>query len=143
MTDQEYAARIYRQIFTDDENTPVRGMPDVLSALDDARTVIENLGKLVVLLSRGMFVSEELHAALDKLDLNVCDLGLSARTKNALLKAGRQTVQSIFEITTFADLFSIRNLGQKSRDEVISKMRGLGFNEWADMMTAGWARGLI
>ena len=70
-------------------------------------------------------------------EMSICGMEFSARTQNALLRAGKDTVKSLLEIATFAELQKIRNLGAASGNEVIAKMRGLGFHAWADGIAAG------
>jgi transcriptional regulator with XRE-family HTH domain len=57
-------------------------------------------------------------------------LGLSARSCNCLIRHGATSVGDILNIEP-REFTWIRNLGEKSQEEVIRKMRELGFESWA------------
>jgi hypothetical protein len=57
-------------------------------------------------------------------------LGLSVRTHNSLYRHGAKTLGDVLNIEP-AELKRVRNLGTKSQNEVIDKMRDIGFIAWA------------
>ena len=68
------------------------------------------------------------NGAYDKnhpLSMSLDDLEFSVRTYNCLIRAGVKTAQDIADMS-LADLTCVRNLGRKSRDEVVNKMKELG-----------------
>lgn len=52
---------------------------------------------------------------------SIADIGLTLRTYNCLMRAGIKTVQDIAD--RFDDLPKVRNLGQRSYDEIIEKIK--------------------
>lgn len=52
------------------------------------------------------------------------NMGLSVRTFNVLARAGLRNVD---DILNFGDLRNVQNIGQKSLDEIVQKLRNLGF----------------
>ncbi len=59
------------------------------------------------------------------LEMSVEDLDLSVRSFNCLKRAGINTVGDLVDKTEF-DMMKVRNLGRKSLDEVIAKLKSLG-----------------
>lgn len=66
----------------------------------------------------------------DKLHIAIEDLHMSVRSFNCLMRNGYNTVGDILKLDG-NKLIRVRNLGIKSLDEVIEKMKELGFNDWA------------
>lgn len=61
------------------------------------------------------------------------DLDLSVRSYNCLKREGFNTCEDIVSrITTYYDLLKIRNLGGKCVDEVIEKVRAMGFTSFCE-----------
>jgi hypothetical protein len=56
-------------------------------------------------------------------------LGLSVRSYNCLIRHGATSVGDILDIEPH-EFARIRNLGKKLQEEVVEKMRELGFNSW-------------
>lgn len=63
------------------------------------------------------------HAWLTKID----DVDFSVRTYNCLVRAGKQTMRDLVDMT-YEDLTKIRNMGRKSCDEVVKTMARLGLS---------------
>ena len=59
--------------------------------------------------------------------MSIEDLDLSVRSYNCLKRAGIHTVQDLTKKTE-EEMLKVRNLGKKSLDEVIKKIRDLGFD---------------
>jgi len=200
MTDNDYAALIYRQVFhveSDGGDAYTRGILDAISTLDEReqitleyyyrngkpfgeigkdigvsgqtsrRIVFKALLKLrhpsrsrnmsvsviverldnqlcvaldtvtglcdaIERLIRGDPIDPKIRSMLDSQKMSVCKAGFSVRVNNHLLGAGISTVEALLELDTLDVLMARRNFGMKSRDEIISKMRELGYSEWAD-----------
>ena len=60
-----------------------------------------------------------------RLEMPIEHLDLSVRSYNCLRKAGKNTVGDVAEMTV-NELSEVRNLGRKSMEEVMQKLRGLG-----------------
>ena len=57
--------------------------------------------------------------------MNIDELELSVRSYNCLKRAGINTVEELINKTP-EDMMKVRNLGRKSLDEVLAKLRELG-----------------
>ena len=67
-------------------------------------------------------------AADDKktvLEMNIDELELSVRSYNCLKRAGINTVEELCNKTS-EDMMKVRNLGRKSLEEVLGKLKELG-----------------
>ena len=102
---------------------------DVLSL---AAKALEDHVKLFVALSdtiSGMDIlvsrSEDRQAKV--LEMNIEEMDLSVRSYNCLKRAGIHTVADLTRKTE-EDMLKVRNLGRKSLDEVIAKLRGFGLD---------------
>lgn len=91
---------------------------------------------------RGAVIMEPIHkmSREEILELDIEDLGLSVRSYNALRRAGITTVKSL--MTPREDMMGVRNLGRKSLEEVLDKLKSLGFelneeNEEAEKIYPG------
>jgi DNA-directed RNA polymerase subunit alpha len=61
------------------------------------------------------------------LEMNIDELELSVRSFNCLKRAGINTVQELINKTP-EDMMKVRNLGRKSLDEVLAKLKELGLS---------------
>ena len=61
------------------------------------------------------------------LEMNIDELELSVRSYNCLKRAGINTVEELTNRTS-EDMMKVRNLGRKSLDEVLSKLKELGLS---------------
>ena len=59
------------------------------------------------------------------LEMTIEELDLSVRSYNCLKRAGINTVEDLTNKTE-ADMMKVRNLGRKSLDEVVQKLKTLG-----------------
>ena len=59
------------------------------------------------------------------LEMNIDELELSVRSYNCLKRAGINTVEELTNRTP-EDMMKVRNLGRKSLDEVLAKLKELG-----------------
>ena len=102
---------------------------DVLSL---AAKALEDHVKLFVALSdtrSGMdiLVSRSEDRQQKVLEMNIEDMDLSVRSYNCLKRAGIHTVADLTRKTE-EDMLKVRNLGRKSLDEVIAKLRTFGLD---------------
>ena len=61
------------------------------------------------------------------LEMNIDELELSVRSYNCLKRAGINTVEELINKTP-EDMMKVRNLGRKSLDEVLAKLKELGLS---------------
>lgn len=112
----EYIAQIRLTAAESSANKQISAATEVI------RIVADRLSKITG--------DDEISAMMEKKQLNshlaleIGDLELSVRTYNALSRAGLRTVENILNC---GDLSRIRNLGQKSLEEITQKIRDLGF----------------
>lgn len=71
----------------------------------------------------GVIIPMAEHAS--RLEIPIEELGLSVRSYNCLRRAGKNTVGDVAEMTA-DELSRVRNLGRKSMEEVIRKLREMG-----------------
>ena len=76
--------------------------------------------------SRIQVIAAEEENSKDKvLEMNIDELELSVRSYNCLKRAGINTVEELCNRTS-EDMMKVRNLGRKSLEEVLSKLKELG-----------------
>ena len=61
------------------------------------------------------------------LEMSIEDMDLSVRSYNCLKRANIHTIEDLTKKSE-DDMLKVRNLGRKSLDEVISKLRSYGFD---------------
>ena len=61
------------------------------------------------------------------LEMTIEELDLSVRSFNCLKRAGINTVEDLINKSE-DDMMKVRNLGRKSLEEVVEKLKALGFN---------------
>lgn len=61
--------------------------------------------------------------------MSIEELNLSMRSYNCLKKAGKQTVSDLLEMTA-TELSKIKNLGKKSLEEIVEKLKELGYENY-------------
>ena len=79
----------------------------------------ETMGKMDILVSREEDKQQKV------LEMNIDDMDLSVRSYNCLKRAGIQTVEDLIAKTE-EDMLKVRNLGRKSLDEVLEKIKSYG-----------------
>ena len=78
--------------------------------------------------SRIQVIAAEEENSKDKvLEMNIDELELSVRSYNCLKRAGINTVEELCNRTS-EDMMKVRNLGRKSLQEVLSKLKELGLS---------------
>lgn len=74
-----------------------------------------------------LMVSKDNNEQQKALNMNIEDLDLSVRPLNCLKRAGITTVEDLIKRSE-DDMLKVRNLGRKSLDEVIMKLKNIGLN---------------
>ncbi|MBQ3165774.1 MAG: DNA-directed RNA polymerase subunit alpha [Clostridia bacterium] len=75
----------------------------------------------------GLFASTKKEKAPQILEMSIEDMDLSVRSYNCLKRANIHTVEDLTKKTE-EDMLKVRNLGKKSLDEVILKLKGYGLS---------------
>jgi len=60
-------------------------------------------------------------------DMKIEELDFTVRSYNCLKKAGVNTISDLTSMT-YNELLKIKNLGKKSLDEILEKMKDLGYD---------------
>lgn len=102
---------------------------DVLSL---AAKAIEDHIRIFVSLSdtiskMGILIETQANPKTQILEMSIEDMDLSVRSYNCLKRANIHTVEDLTQKTK-DDMLKVRNLGRKSLDEVIAKLRGYGLD---------------
>ena len=74
-----------------------------------------------------MIVEKEEDDSVKVLELSIDELELSVRSYNCLKRAGINTVEELTNKTA-DDMMKVRNLGRKSLEEVLAKLKELGLS---------------
>lgn len=94
-----------------------------------ANLLVEHLKLFVDLSVNARLVDVMVESTTDEkekvLEMNIDELELSVRSYNCLKRAGINTVQELINKTP-EDMMKVRNLGRKSLDEVLAKLKELG-----------------
>lgn len=102
---------------------------DVLSlaakAIEDHIRLFVNLSDVIS--GMDILVSREEDKQQKVLEMNIEDMDLSVRSYNCLKRAAIHTVEDLTKKTE-DDMLKVRNLGRKSLDEVINKLRSYGLD---------------
>ena len=72
-----------------------------------------------------VMIEKEDNAQAKVLEMNIDELELSMRSYNCLKRAGINTVEELTNRTP-EDMMNVRNLGRKSLEEVLAKLKELG-----------------
>jgi len=88
---------------------------------------IEEEKELTILKLTGQsseYLKEIIKKGKDPLSIDIVDLGLGVRARNCLLRSGIRTVGELKKIEQY-QLLKMRNLGEKSLNEIMTKLREL------------------
>jgi DNA-directed RNA polymerase subunit alpha len=118
------------EIWTDGTITPEKALGNASKVLIDHLRYISGISEEILPISVEKEVvgigltSEAAETPIENLDLSV-------RVFNSLKRTGVTTVGDVLELLAKGDdaVMSIRNFGEKSRDELVEKMREKGFLE--------------
>ncbi|MBQ4283457.1 MAG: DNA-directed RNA polymerase subunit alpha [Lachnospira sp.] len=112
-------------IFTNGTIAPEEALSLAAKVLSEHLKVFINLSESA---SRVEVMSEPLEDESTKvMSMNIEDLELSVRSFNCLKRAGIHTVEQLCNKTP-DDMMKVRNLGKKSLDEVLGKLKELGLS---------------
>ena len=96
-----------------------------------ANLLVEHLKLFVDLSENARLIDVMVESTTDEkekvLEMNIDELELSVRSYNCLKRAGINTVQELINKTP-EDMMKVRNLGRKSLDEVLAKLKELGLS---------------
>ena len=96
-----------------------------------ANLLVEHLKLFVDLSENARLVDVMVESTTDEkekvLEMSIDELELSVRSYNCLKRAGINTVQELINKTP-EDMMKVRNLGRKSLDEVLAKLKELGLS---------------
>ena len=96
-----------------------------------ARVLVEHLNLFVDLSENAKSVDVMVESVTDEkekvLEMNIDELELSVRSYNCLKRAGINTVEELINKTP-EDMMKVRNLGRKSLEEVLAKLKELGLS---------------
>lgn len=96
-----------------------------------AKVMSEHLNTFIDLSERAkmaeVIVEKEEDESVKVLELNIDELELSVRSFNCLKRAGINTVEELTNKTA-DDMMKVRNLGRKSLEEVLTKLKELGLS---------------
>ncbi len=115
------------EVDTDGSITPI-------DAMSTASNIIikhfECLSALSIGVASPIMIADEQTQKAAVLDINIDELALSVRSYNCLKRAGINVLGDLIKMTE-SEMKSIRNLGQKSADEIKEKLseHGLSFKE--------------
>jgi DNA-directed RNA polymerase subunit alpha len=117
--------RLYLDVWTDGTISPVDGVSQ------GAKTLIEQLSPFVDYVKLSQQEEEQGAVRLpipdEKSNMPVDHLDLSVRTMNCLRRAGVTTVGQLISMGE-KELLSLRNFGQKSREEIEERLDALGLS---------------
>lgn len=113
------------EVSTNGTATPREVISLAAKILEDHINLFVNL--VDTMKNREILISQDDEKAHKKLEMSIEDLDLSVRSYNCLKRAGIHTVQDLTKKTE-EEMLKVRNLGKKSLDEVIKKIRDLGFD---------------
>ena len=82
---------------------------------------LTNVNEAVELIERGDYEAPKV------LEMHIDELGLSVRSYNCLKRAGINTVEELTSRTA-EEMMEVRNLGRKSLDEVLAKLKEFGLH---------------
>ena len=96
-----------------------------------AKVLVEHFNLFVDLSENAKSVDVMVESVTDEkekvLEMNIDELELSVRSYNCLKRAGINTVEELINKTP-EDMMKVRNLGRKSLDEVLAKLKELGLS---------------
>ena len=120
-----YYDKLTLDVFTDGTIEPSDAVSLAAKVLSDhLRSFIDLSDKS----SRIQVIAAEEENSKDKvLEMNIDELELSVRSYNCLKRAGINTVEELCNRTS-EDMMKVRNLGRKSLEEVLSKLKELGLS---------------
>ena len=117
--------KLILDVETDGSITPAEGISSAGGTLRNLFELLAEMDEYDALVPDELVQQSE--DGKEHLDLPIEALDLSERPRNCLRRAQVQTVGELIEKTE-EDLLNITNFGQKSLEEVVAKLDGLGFS---------------
>jgi len=102
--------------------------------LSEANDMINNLYSQIERCIAGAPLDSTTLEELELRKASIAKARFSSRTHNHLISAGIKSLEALSNLASLDILMERHNFGKKSRDEIIVKMRELGYREWADRM---------
>ena len=118
-------------VYTNGTLTPDEAVSLAAKVLSEHLAQFINLSESAQEIS--VMIDKEPEGSAKALDMNIDELELSVRSYNCLKRAGINTVAELINRTP-DDMMKVRNLGRKSLEEVLAKLKELGLqlNEGED-----------
>ena len=115
--------RLHLEVWTDGTISPVDALSQSATVLTDLLSPFLNYAKV----SQVQVEKETARAPVpdERHNITIEELDLSVRTLNALRRAGIITVGELIARSE-KDLLSLRNFGQKSKQEVVDRLKSMG-----------------
>jgi len=110
-------------VFTDGTLAPDEAVSLAAKVLSEHLSLFIDLSETAK--SAEIIVEKEDNEKEKVLEMNIDELELSVRSYNCLKRAGINTVEELCNRTS-EDMMKVRNLGRKSLEEVLAKLRELG-----------------
>jgi DNA-directed RNA polymerase subunit alpha len=112
-------------IYTNGTIVPDEALSLAAKVLSEHLKVFINLSENAV--NAEVMVADHVDESSKALSMSIEDLELSVRSFNCLKRAGINTVEQLTDKTP-DDMMKVRNLGKKSLDEVLAKLKELGLS---------------
>ena len=111
------------EVYTNGTLAPDEAISLAAKVLNEHLNLFINLSE--VALNADVMVEKEVNEKVKVLEMNIDELELSVRSYNCLKRAGINTVEELTNRTP-EDMMKVRNLGRKSLEEVLAKLKELG-----------------
>ena len=110
-------------VFTNGTLEPYEAVSLAAKVLSEHLSLFVDLSETAI--EAEVMIEKENDAKEKVLEMNIDELELSVRSYNCLKRAGINTVEELTNKTS-EDMMKVRNLGRKSLDEVLAKLKELG-----------------
>ncbi len=111
------------EVYTNGTLAPDEAVSLAAKVLNEHLNLFVNLSEVAV--NADVMVEKEINEQAKVLEMNIDELELSVRSYNCLKRAGINTVEELTNRTP-DDMMKVRNLGKKSLEEVLNKLKELG-----------------
>ncbi|MBQ4069183.1 MAG: DNA-directed RNA polymerase subunit alpha [Lachnospiraceae bacterium] len=111
------------EVYTNGTLAPDEAVSLAAKVLNEHLNLFVNLSEVAV--NADVMVEKEVNEQAKVLEMNIDELELSVRSHNCLKRAGINTVEELTNRTP-DDMMKVRNLGKKSLEEVLNKLKELG-----------------
>ncbi len=115
--------KLTMDVFTNGTLAPDEAVSLAAKVLSEHLSLFINLSEVAQ--QTDVMVEKEDNAQAKVLEMNIDELELSVRSYNCLKRAGINTVEELTNRTP-EDMMKVRNLGRKSLEEVLAKLKELG-----------------